>query len=45
MFREAVKRLDHVVEHVGGVERAANLVDYYAEVGYNLLVPSYARHG
>ena len=44
IFREAAKRLGRVVEHAGGADRAADLVEFYADAGYEHLVPVYARH-
>lgn len=43
-FRQAVRRLGRVFEHAGGAERAADLVEFYANIGYDHLVPAYARH-
>ena len=30
--------------HAGGVEQAARLIEYYCEVGYDHLIPAYAKY-
>ena len=43
-FRKAAQRLRKTFIHSGGVEKAVELVEFYAEVGYEHLVPAYARY-
>ena len=31
-------------QHAGGVAKAADLVEFYADVGYDHLIPAYARY-
>lgn len=42
--RKAARRLQKIFIHNGGVEKAVELVDFYAKVGYEHLVPAYARY-
>ncbi len=37
-------RMQMAFEMAGGVDRAADLVEYYWEFGYSHLVPSYAKY-
>lgn len=39
-----IKRLKRIFIQAGGVERAADLVEYYEAVGYSHLVPAYAKY-
>ena len=39
-----VKQLKKIFFQAGGVERAADLVEYYEDVGYAHLVPAYAKY-
>ena len=39
-----IKRLKKIFFQVGGVERAADLVEHYEDVGYAHLVPAYAKY-
>ena len=43
-YRRAAERMSVIFELAGGVERAADLVEFYAEVGYDHLVPAYAKY-
>ena len=43
-YRSNVARLQKVIRMAGGVERAADLVEFYADVGYSHLVPAYAKY-
>ena len=43
-YRRAAQRLRKTFIHNGGVEKAVELVEFYAEVGYEHLVPAYARY-
>ena len=40
-----VNKLRKIFDHAGGVMKAADLVELYAEVGYDHLIPAYARYG
>lgn len=40
-----ISRLHYVYKLAGGVDAAADLVEYYCEVGYDHLVPAYAKYG
>lgn len=42
--RKAARRLQKIFIHNGGVEKAVELVEFYAKVGYEHLVPAYARY-
>ena len=39
-----VNKLRKIFHHAGGVTKAADLVELYAEVGYDHLIPAYARY-
>ncbi len=43
-YREAALMLRKTFRLSGGAERAADLVEYYADVGYEHLVPAYAKY-
>ena len=43
-YRGSVAKLRKMFLHAGGAERAANLVEFYEEVGYDHLVPAYAKY-
>lgn len=36
--------LRRVFQDAGGVDRAADLVEHYAEIGYDHLIPAYAKY-
>ena len=40
-YRSKVAKLQKVMRMAGGVERAADLVEFYVDVGYSHLVPAY----
>ena len=44
-YHANVAKLQKVFHHAGGVTKAADLVELYAEVGYDHLIPAYARYG
>ena len=43
-YRENVQRLKKIFVDGGGRERAAELIEFYAEIGYSHLVPAYAKY-
>ena len=43
-YRENVQRLKKSFVDAGGRERAAELIEFYAEIGYSHLVPAYAKY-
>lgn len=43
-YRRAAMKLQKLFHHMGGQTRAAELVELYADVGYNHLVPSYFKY-
>ena len=43
-YHEKAKNVRKMFIHAGGAERAANLVEFYEEVGYDHLVPAYAKY-
>ena len=43
-YRETIRKLNIVLKEAGGVERAADLIEHYHEVGYDHLVPFWAKH-
>ena len=43
-YRENVQRLKKIFVDGGGRERAAELIEFYCDVGYSHLVPSYAKY-
>jgi glucuronosyltransferase len=44
MYSEQAKKLGKLFRFAGGAKRAADLVEFYAEVGYDHLVPAYAKY-
>ena len=42
--RQAVAKLQRMYSMAGGVDKAADLVEFYAEYGYGHLVPAYAKY-
>ena len=44
VYRKNVKMLQRIYKKDGGVSKAADLVEFYANVGYEHLVPSYAKY-
>ena len=42
--RETIRKLNAIFKEAGGVERAADLIEYYHKVGYSHLVPFWAKH-
>ena len=43
-YRENVKCLKKSFMDAGGVERAADLIELYDDIGYSHLIPAYTRH-
>ena len=43
-YRENVKHLKKSFVDAGGVERAADLIELYDDIGYSHLIPAYAQH-
>ena len=43
-YRETIRKLNIIFKEAGGVERAAGLIKHYHEVGYDHLVPFWAKH-
>ena len=43
-YRKAAEKMRKIFIHAGGAERAAELVEFYGEVGYNHLIPAYAKY-
>ena len=43
-YSETVSKLRKIFHHAGGVTKAADLVEFYAEFGYDHLIPAYARY-
>ena len=44
LYRKSVQKLQRIFKKDGGVSRAADLVEFYSEVGYEHLVPAYAKY-
>ena len=42
--RENAAKIRKLFQHAGGAQRAANLVEFYEEVGYDHLIPAYAKY-
>ena len=43
-YRRNVERLQKIFISAGGVEKAADLVEYYKDVGFDHLIPAYAKY-
>ena len=43
-YSEEAKKIRKVFKFAGGVKRAADLVEFYSEVGYDHLIPAYAKY-
>ena len=43
-YRQNVAKIQKVFRQAGGANRAADLVEFYSEVGYDHLIPAYAKY-
>ena len=43
-YHSRISKLQRIFRHAGGVTKAADLVELYADVGYDHLIPAYARY-
>ena len=43
-YRESLWKIQQIYKKDGGVSRAADLVEFYSDVGYDHLVPSYIKY-
>ena len=43
-YKRAAEKMQKIFIHAGGAERAADLVEFYGEVGYDHLIPAYAKY-
>ena len=43
-YREQANKIRQIFLFAGGARRAADLVEFYAEVGYDHLIPAYAKY-
>ena len=43
-YNEQAKRMQNIFRFAGGARRASDLVEFYAEVGYDHLIPAYAKY-
>ena len=44
VYVKNIQRLKKIFILAGGVERAADLVEHYKDVGYSHLIPAYAKY-
>ena len=44
VYRERTEKMQRIYSFAGGTKRAADLVEFYAEVGYDHLIPAYAKY-
>ena len=44
VYRTSVSKVQLIYKRAGGAPRAAELIEFYSEVGYDHLVPAYARY-
>ena len=44
LYRKSIQKLQRIFKKDGGVSRVADLVEFYSEVGYEHLVPAYAKY-
>lgn len=43
-YRDKVQKLSKILKKAGGSQRAAELLEYYSEVGYDHLIPAYVKY-
>ena len=43
-YSKEAKKIRKVFKFAGGVKRAADLIEFYSEVGYDHLIPAYAKY-
>ena len=43
-YRDNAKKMSIIFKNAGGVKRAAELIEFYARVGYDHLVPAYVKY-
>ena len=43
-YHSRISKLQRIFRHAGGATKAADLVELYADVGYDHLIPAYARY-
>ncbi len=43
-YHEQAKKLRRIFQFAGGTRRASDLVEFYTEVGYDHLIPAYAKY-
>ena len=43
-YRESLEKIQQIYKKDGGVSKAADLVEFYSDVGYDHLVPSYIKY-
>ena len=44
LYQASLKRIQKIFRKDGGVTSAADLIEFYSEVGYNHLIPSYIKY-
>ena len=44
LYRKSLKKIQRIYKKDGGASRAADLIEFYSDVGYEHLIPSYAKY-
>ena len=44
LYRNSSKKIQRIYKNDGGATRAADLIEFYSDVGYEHLIPSYAKY-
>ena len=44
LYRKSLKKIQRIFKKDGGPFRAAELIEFYSDVGYEHLIPSYAKY-
>ena len=44
LYRKSLKKVQRIYKKDGGASRAADLIEFYSDVGYEHLIPSYAKY-